>query len=178
VKRCVFFDRDGIVNESPGPGRWVLTPEEFRLRPGFPPLLSRVRRLGFEAVLATNQQAVGLGLISREMLERIHWQLREQLRTAYGLDLEDILVCPHRADEGCLCRKPKPGLLLEAAWRHGYDLSACWMIGDAERDVEAGRAAGCRTVLIAPGEPVSVADVVASSLEDLDKRIAEGRLIL
>ncbi len=178
MKRCVFFDRDGIVNESPGPGRYVLTAEEFRLIPAFPRLLARVRAAGFAAVIATNQQAVGLGLITREALDRLHALFRERLWLEHGLTVDAIMVCPHRADEGCGCRKPKPGLLMEAARQGGYDLKDSWMIGDAERDVEAGRAAGCRTILVHPAFPSSAADWVVESLESLDILIAEGRLIL
>jgi len=178
MKRCVFFDRDGIVNESPGPGRYVLDPSEFRVMPAFPRILARVRALGFETVIATNQQAVGLGLMTQESLDRIHELFQKRLREEYGLVVEAIMVCPHRADEGCPCRKPKPGLLLEAARQRGYDLGQCWMIGDAERDVEAGQAAGCRTILVSSSVCLSKADRVVESLEALDILIAERRLIL
>jgi len=172
-RRCVFFDRDGIVNASPGAGyveRW----EDFRLLPEFVDALRRVTAAGWVAVVVTNQRGVARGLVPAEEVERIHRNLRERLRAEYGLELLDILYCPH--DEGqCECRKPKPGLLLEAARRHGIELSASWMVGDHETDVEAGRRAGCRTVRVGAGDEPSQADVCVADMSELARAI-EGLL--
>jgi D-glycero-D-manno-heptose 1,7-bisphosphate phosphatase len=178
MKRCVFFDRDGIVNVSPGPGRYVERWEDFHLQAGFPEVLGRVTRLGFISVIITNQRCVALGRISVETLERIHERLRVLLGTSHGLAVADILYCPHdRAS--CECRKPKPGLLLEAARRHDLDLAASWMVGDSATDVEAGRAAGCRTIRVgAGGDAGPGATISVASLEELDSLIANGRLVL
>ncbi len=148
---CVFFDRDGIVNRSPGPGyveRW----EDFHLLPEFPAVLATVTRLGYAAVIVTNQRGVALGNMTLETVQEIHRRLRDVLRTRHGLEILDVLCCPHDRDE-CDCRKPKPGMLLEAARRHSLDLARSWMIGDSAKDVEAGRAAGCRTILVGDAEP-------------------------
>lgn len=177
MRRCFFFDRDGIVNESPGPGRYVERWEDFHVQPGFVDVLRRVTVLGFSSVVITNQRCVALGLISRAALEEIHRKFRVLLQEKHGLHVTDILYCPHDQGE-CSCRKPLPGMILEAAKRHGLDLDTSWMVGDSETDVEAGRAAGCRTVRVAGTGSGSGATVTVSSLEALDSLIAEGRLVV
>jgi D-glycero-D-manno-heptose 1,7-bisphosphate phosphatase len=155
-RKCVFFDRDGIVNEPPGAGyveRWA----DFRLLPEFVEALRTALRHGYVAVIVTNQRGVALGRMTRETVEEIHTNLRSQLRSMHGLDVLDIFYCPHDRDE-CECRKPKPGMLLAAAERHGIDVASSWMVGDNEKDVEAGRAAGCRTIFVGSGNPASGAD--------------------
>jgi len=163
LKRCVFFDRDGIVNEAPA-SRYVLRWEDFRLQPAFIESLRVVRRCCYEAVIVTNQRCIARGLVDRSVVDMIHFRLRERLRHEYDLDVLDILVCPH--DEGqCECRKPKPGLLVEAARRHGIELKCSWMVGDQDRDIEAGRRAGCRTIRVGGGS--GTADVEVAVIEDL-----------
>ena len=165
MKACVFFDRDGIVNRSPGPGyvhRW----EDFELMPEFVTALRIVRDAGYEAVVVTNQRCVATGVVPAGEVERIHRELKACLSREYGLNLTDILYCPH--DNGqCDCRKPQPGMLIEAARRHRLDLSRSWMIGDSERDVEAGRGAGCRTVLVGRVAGPGVADYRVDDMSEL-----------
>ncbi|AKJ64319.1 D-glycero-alpha-D-manno-heptose-1,7-bisphosphate 7-phosphatase [Kiritimatiella glycovorans] len=142
---CVFFDRDGIVNVSPGDG-YVESPAGFRLQEGFVQALRAVRHGGFAAVVVTNQQGIGKGLITEADLDRIHAKMHAGLGER-GLKLDAVYHCPHLAGT-CFCRKPLPGLLLRAARELQLDLSRSWMVGDKESDVDAGRAAGCRTVRI------------------------------
>jgi D-glycero-D-manno-heptose 1,7-bisphosphate phosphatase len=170
--RCVFFDRDGVVNRAPPEGGYVERWADFHLLPEFVETLRLVRKLGYAAVIVTNQRGVALGLMGRDAVEDIHRRLRAQLRDEAGLELLDILYCPHGAGE-CECRKPKPGMLLEAARRHGIDLAASWMVGDSERDVEAGAAAGCRTILVAPPGASSRADARFPDLAALRSGIAK-----
>jgi len=161
----VFFDRDGIVNRSPGPGyveRW----EDFHLLPAFVESLRVVRARGYEAVIVTNQRGVSLGRLSPQTLEDIHRRLIARLAEE-GLSLLDILACT-AADDADPCRKPNPGMLLEAAQRHGLDLARSWMIGDSERDIEAGRRAGCAmTVRVAPEGEVTAADLCIRTVDEL-----------
>ena len=147
-QKCVFFDRDGIVNKSPGQGRYVTRWADFHLIPEFAICLRSVLKMGYQAVLVTNQRAVARGLMSTKDLEDIHQRLRRLLMRQYGLELLDIAYCPHNPNE-CSCRKPSPGMILAMADKHNLDLAASWMIGDSETDIEAGRRAGCRTVLVA-----------------------------
>jgi D-glycero-D-manno-heptose 1,7-bisphosphate phosphatase len=165
ARKCVFFDRDGVVNRAPE-SLYVERWEDFHLLPGFVDSLRRVKALGYEAVVVTNQKCVALGIVSASVVDDIHGRLRETLAREHGLDLLDIITCPH--DDGqCLCRKPQPGMLLEAARRHGLDLAQSWMIGDKERDIEAGHRAGCRTVLVAPGAGRTSADVRVADMTQL-----------
>jgi len=166
LRKCVFFDRDGIVNRVPDPERYVLTWEAFHVNPEFPRCLQVVAAQGYEAAIVTNQRCISQGLISVAALEEMHDRLRGLLRVDSGAQLLDIVFCPH--DRGvCACRKPLPGMLLGLAEKHGLDLGRSWMVGDAETDVETGRAAGCRTLRVAPLSLPSQADIRVASLSDL-----------
>jgi histidinol-phosphate phosphatase family protein len=153
---CVFFDRDGIANRDPGPGyveRW----EDFHLLPAFVEALRVARARGYEAVVVTNQRGVGRGILSQAELDRIHRHFEAALATE-GQRLTDLRVCT-ATDDADPRRKPNPGMLLEAAAAHGLDLARSWMVGDSERDVEAGRRAGCgATVRVAPAGTATAAD--------------------
>ena len=153
LRKCVFFDRDGIVNRSPGSG-WVERWADFQWMPGFFDVFRRVRARGYEGVIVTNQSGISRGVMPDEAVREIHRNLRRELTERLGLDFLDVLYCPHQDHHECACRKPKPGMLLEAARRHGLDLTASWMVGDRATDIEAGRRAGCRTVLV--NEPALV----------------------
>ncbi|QBG47738.1 HAD family hydrolase [Verrucomicrobia bacterium S94] len=162
---CIFFDRDGIVNESPGSGyveRW----EDFHLQPGFVEALKTVSAKGFPSVIVTNQQGVAKGLYSEAELAEIHENMRAELRAA-GVDVLDVFQCVHFADAGCDCRKPKPGMILQAVEKYDLQLAGSWMIGDSEKDVEAGQAAGCRTVRVCPMDLETKADFHVETMEDV-----------
>jgi D-glycero-D-manno-heptose 1,7-bisphosphate phosphatase len=163
MRRAVFLDRDGVVNVSPGPG-YVTRWEDFRLEPGIVGVLRVIRARGYESVVVTNQRGVALGLVQTQELDRIHRELRSRLLNDYGLSLLDVLHCPHDDTDACACRKPKPGMLLEAARRHRLDLATSWMVGDGERDVAAGRAAGCRTIRVCPPGTATAADERAENV--------------
>ena len=169
-RKCIFFDRDGIVNESPGQGRYVTRWNDFHLIPEFPVCLRSVLEMGYQAAIVTNQRAVARGLITLGALEDIHRRLKRLLMRQYGLALLDVACCPHNKNE-CSCRKPRPGMILDMAKKHNLDLAASWMIGDSETDVEAGRRAGCRTILVAGRADATRADVHVSSMTALAKRI-------
>ena len=164
--RCVFFDRDGIVNASPGAGRYVTRWEDFHLLPEFVESLRVVRAHGYQAVIVSNQRAVARGLVSAAEVEAMHRSLRDLLWKNYRLDLLDVQYCPHDVGE-CDCRKPAPGMLKAMALKHGLDLAASWMVGDAETDIEAGQCAGCRTILVNGDEAISQADWRVAAMQDL-----------
>jgi histidinol-phosphate phosphatase family protein len=161
---CVFFDRDGIVNRSPGAG-YVERVEDFHLLPEFVEALRVVQDRGYEAVIVTNQRGVALGRLTEATLDEIHRHLKEELR-ARGLALRDIFFCT-ADDDAHPDRKPNPGMLLAAARRHRLDLARSWMVGDNERDVEAGRRAGCRTVLVGTKGKPGLADFRLAGLSEL-----------
>ncbi len=163
MRAAVFFDRDGtLVRLVQRDGR-ILSPrslEDFMVLPGARDVVRRLRARGFSTFVVTNQPDVARGLLSDATLGSMHGRLRSEV------ELDDVAVCPHDDADHCLCRKPQPGMLIELAERWHVDLGASYMVGDSWRDVEAGRRAGCRTVLLGAGEPGGVtADCVASDLE-------------
>ncbi|MCE9613463.1 MAG: HAD family hydrolase [Lentisphaerae bacterium] len=166
LQPCVFFDRDGIVNVSPPKAEYyVLSVDRFFLIPQFVEALGVAAARGYAAVIVTNQKCVARGLITMAGIDAIHAHLRGLLQQA-GLALTDIYVCPHGDEHPD--RKPNPGMLLRAAHDHRLDLARSWMIGDHERDIRAGRAAGCaRTILVHPGPRNPLADFQLSGMPDL-----------
>lgn len=145
-RRAVFLDRDGVLNDVILREGRPLSPaglEELRIPDEVPGALRSLRQAGFTLICVTNQPNVARGIQHREVVEAIHDALRA------ALPLEEIFVCYHDDADGCVCRKPKPGLLLQAAAVHGIDLPSSFMIGDRWRDVEAGHRAGCRTIQLA-----------------------------
>jgi len=169
-QKCMFFDRDGIVNVSPGPGyveRW----EDFHLIPEFITAAQTAITHGYVIVIATNQRGVARGIMTLETLTEMHEKLTAVLAT-HEISLIGIYCCPHERDS-CDCRKPKPGLLLQAAEEHNLDLSASWMIGDSETDIEAGKGAGCRTIMVGSKEPNSKADLKFADMRELAEKIGQ-----
>jgi len=171
-QKCVFFDRDGIVNESPGPGRYVTRWEDFRLLPAFPVCLQSVLKSGYQAAIVTNQRAVARGLMTVDDVENIHQRLKQLLMTQFGLTMLDMVFCPHDENE-CSCRKPNPGMILALAEKFNLDLAKSWMVGDSETDVEAGLRAGCRTILVASDVSGSRADVRVPSMTQLSEKMSK-----
>jgi histidinol-phosphate phosphatase family protein len=150
--RCVFFDRDGIVNTSPGPG-YVEKLEDFHIQPAFLQAAQIASSKGYGIAIATNQRGVARGIMSRKTLDQIHNHLTAELEK-HKIPLLGIYCCTHERNT-CTCRKPQPGLLLQAAQEHHINLSESWMVGDNETDIEAGRRAGCKTILIHADQPVN-----------------------
>lgn len=145
---AVFLDRDGVLNVSdvrdgkPFAPRYV---DAFEIYDEAPASLARLRVAGFRLIVVTNQPDIGNGLVDPAQVAAMHARLLS------ALPLDDVLMCPHSQEAGCGCRKPKPGMLLEAASRHRIDLTASFMVGDRAGDVAAGQAAGCRTIFIDRG---------------------------
>ena len=145
----VLLDRDGVLNvDLPGS---VNSLREMALIPRAAEAVALLNRKGCRVLVATNQACVGRGQLSRETLEEIHREMETQI-AAVGGKIDEWFVCAHRAEEHCACRKPKPGLLLQAAQRYGFDLATTWFVGDSGRDVEAALAAGCRPALVLTGK--------------------------
>ena len=164
-KPCVFFDRDGVVNRSPGAG-YVTRVEDFLLNDGLFELMGAVAEFGFVAVLVTSQRCVGKGLLSAHGLEEIHGKLQSELaqHDLAFLDIYAFLGTP----ETEAWEKPNPDMILLAAEKHGIDLAASWMIGDADRDIVMGQRAGVgKTLRIVSDKPVGVsADFTAGNLAE------------
>jgi D-glycero-D-manno-heptose 1,7-bisphosphate phosphatase len=147
MKKAVFLDRDGVINRSAPDGGYVTRWEDFHILPGVPEAIALLNTANFLVVVATNQRCVAKDLLSLSGLEQLHANLRTTLEPA-GARLDAIYFCPHDIFPPCTCRKPLPGMLLDAAKEHHIELSSSWMIGDSASDIEAGKRAGCKTILI------------------------------
>jgi histidinol-phosphate phosphatase family protein len=143
-RRAVFLDRDGTLIEDVGYPR---DPDQVRLLPGCEAALAALQQNGFLLVLVSNQSAIGRGWVDRGDVERVHGRL-VSLLAEHGVRLDAAYYCPHTPEEGCTCRKPAPGMLLQAARELEVDLRASFLIGDKPGDIEAGHRAGCRTILL------------------------------
>ena len=146
--RAVFLDRDGVINCALVRNGKPYPPSnlsELEIVPGAPEALARLRAAGFLLIVVTNQPDVARGKQTREGVEAIHSALQGQL------PLDEFRVCYHDDSDHCNCRKPAPGLLIEAARDAQLDLTACFMVGDRWRDIEAGLRAGCTTIFIDHG---------------------------
>jgi histidinol-phosphate phosphatase family protein len=181
MTRAVFLDRDGIINRKPPEGRYVIRWEDFHILPGVVEGIALLNRAGFCVIVVTNQRCIAKGLMTVADLEKMHRRMSDFLARA-GATIDGIYYCPHEMEPSCSCRKPAPGMLLEAARSRGIELPASWMIGDSDIDVEAGRNAGCKTArLLATNETFdepgrysatpSYADIVAPSLLDAVRQI-------
>jgi D-glycero-D-manno-heptose 1,7-bisphosphate phosphatase len=147
MRTAVFLDRDGTINQEVA---YLHDPADLTLIPHAPDAIRALNQRGILAILVTNQAGIGRGLYSEAAMHRVHAEMVRRL-AAEGCHLDDLYFCPHRPDEACSCRKPAPGMLLQAAQKHALDLAACYMIGDKITDVEAGHAAGCQTILVLTG---------------------------
>ena len=148
MRSALFIDKDGTLIENEPLN---LNPRLVRFTRHALPALLRLQRLGYALVVVSNQPALGEGRFGIDQFARAQASLIERLRLEGAVRLTGFYVCPHRADAGCGCRKPAPGLLRLAAAAHGLDLANSWMVGDILDDVEAGRRAGCHTVLLDVG---------------------------
>lgn len=161
---AVFLDRDGVITRSlirDGRPYAPTTLDDFDLLPGAGGAIRDLKNAGFRVVVVTNQPDVATGILRRDIVEAMH----DHLRAAFPVDA--IKVCYHVDQDGCACRKPKPGMLLEAAAELHIDLARSFMVGDRWRDIGAGKAAGCKTILIESGYEERQADSPDAVAADL-----------
>lgn len=191
-RAAVFVDRDGVICALvPDPRSSLLEspldPEHVSLLPGASDALARLRSDGFKLVCVTNQPAAAKGAATRQQLIDVHDRVLALLAED-GVQLDAGRMCLHHPDgivealsENCECRKPAPGMLLDSSRELGLDLERSWMVGDTDSDVQAGLAAGCRTILIAnPGSAhkrsgSAIADFTATDLGEAADAILDVR---
>lgn len=177
-QKAIFMDRDGTINKYVP---FLKDIEDFELLPGVAEAIKKINESGYLAIVVTNQPVIARGDISVDELDEIHKKM-ETLLGHKGAYINDTFICPHHPDSGfegeiislkidCNCRKPKPGLLLEAAKKYNIDLGASWMIGDSKRDIEAGINANCHTAFI--GDEELGQDETVKSLEEFINRLLE-----
>ncbi|MCM3763515.1 D-glycero-beta-D-manno-heptose 1,7-bisphosphate 7-phosphatase [Neobacillus niacini] len=179
-QRAIFLDRDGTINVYKG---FLTNIDDFELIGGAAEAIKVINDSGYLAIVITNQPVIARGEVSLEELQEIHNKM-ETLLGEQGAYVDDLFYCPHHPDKGfegerveykivCQCRKPKPGLFFEAAEKYNIDLSQSYMIGDAENDIKAGKAAGCKTVLLQDSHSLA-ADITAKNmLEAINKVLPE-----
>lgn len=148
LRPAVFIDRDGVIIENRAD--YVKSLAETKFMPGVLQALARLARTDWLIVIATNQAAIGRQIITRETADTINAYVVNNI-TGAGGRIDGVYLCPHRPDEGCACRKPAPGMLLEAAAELDIDLKASVMIGDAASDIQAALAAGARPIFLLTG---------------------------
>jgi D-glycero-D-manno-heptose 1,7-bisphosphate phosphatase len=165
-RQAVFLDRDGVLNEPVVVDGRAYPPDSVAglvLTPRVEAACEALKLAGFLLVVVTNQPDIARHARGRDSVDAINDEMRRRL------PLDDVLVCPHDDPDDCACRKPRPGLIVEAAARWGIDVAGSVMVGDRWRDIEAGRSAGCRTVLVERGydeRRATGADLVVDSLDE------------
>lgn len=170
-QKAIFLDRDGTINKYVG---FLRTPEQMELIPGVAVAIRKINESGYLVIVVTNQPVIARGEVTIDGLDEIHRKM-ETLLGEEGAYIDGLYYCPHHPDKGferevaslkidCKCRKPKPGMLLKAASDYNIDLSKSYMIGDSDSDVEAGKAAGCKTIRIVNSEPFALAGIIEDIL--------------
>lgn len=185
LKSAIFLDRDGTINLEIN---YLIAPSDLVLLPGVGDALRRAHEAGYLLVVVTNQSGVARGYFTITEVESLHDHLQRQL-LPYRVQLDAFYLCPHHPDHGeglCDCRKGAPGMLLQAASDYHIDLASSWMIGDKMSDVEAGRNAGCRSILVRTGHgneqnaelpsDTMIADSLAVAVEIILQKQKSGKI--
>jgi len=146
-KKVVFLDRDGVINKKAEQANYIKEWGKFEFLPGAVDSIKELTQRGYNIYLITNQPGIARGSLTKQELDLIHQKMQEELEKNRA-KINAIYACPHNWDEGCECRKPKPGLLFQAAKENHIDLTKAVFVGDDERDVQAGQLAGCKTILV------------------------------
>jgi D-glycero-D-manno-heptose 1,7-bisphosphate phosphatase len=143
--KLIFLDRDGVLNENRED--YVKSFNEMKILPGVKEALKILKENDYKIIVISNQSAVGRGIISEDTVKGINERLNQELDGS----IDDFFYCPHKPEDGCSCRKPKTKLILDAAEKYGIDPKGKWLIGDNTSDIELGKNAGCKTILVKTG---------------------------
>jgi len=157
-KRAIFLDRDGVINKNV---KDIIKPDQFELLPDVDKAVKKINDSSYLAIVITNQPVIAKGFCTFKDMEKIHQKMRKELSKS-GAKIDSVYLCPHhnshnyegevkKLKKKCKCRKPEPGMLLEAAKKLNIDLNSSWMVGDSSSDIVAGRKAGCKTIFLTLG---------------------------
>lgn len=146
---AIFLDRDGVINVGVH-GDYIRNVSQFQWLPGVPQAIAGLSKAGWPIVVVTNQSGIARGLYTMADVNEIHQRIRSEVQQ-HGGDITAFYVCPHRNEDNCACRKPLPGLLVQASRDYDLDPSRSYFIGDTEIDARAGRAAGCAVITVTSG---------------------------
>ena len=152
-KKILLIDRDGVINHKAPKGEYITHWEGFDWIPETREAMKQLARKGFKFIVISNQAGVARGMIAPNELERIHDNMKDELRTV-GVEILDIYFCPHHWDKGCFCRKPNPGMLFQASKDYLFRIDKTLFIGDDPRDCQTARRAGCSSIFV--GESTSL----------------------
>jgi len=147
LRRAVFLDRDGTIGEEMG---YVNHIDRFQVFPYAAESIRQLNQAGIPVIVVTNQSGIARNIFPESLMHEVHRKMVADL-AADGAWIDAIYFCPHKSEDTCECRKPKPGLLERAAREHSLDLSASWVVGDRYADLEMGHAAGARAILVMTG---------------------------
>jgi histidinol-phosphate phosphatase family protein len=175
MNKAVFLDRDGVlIRDTMYPG----DPDKIIFLHDIGKAIKKLNQSQFKVIVVSNQSGVARGYFTEEVVREINRRIERHVKKDFG-KIDGFYYCPHHPDDNCECRKPKPGMLLKAAKEHGIDLKKSYMIGDSIRDMEAGKAAGCATILLtqeannqyttAQGLPEAVEIIVSDDLKKASK---------
>ena len=145
MTKAIFLDRDGVINQERKD--YVKKLDEFKILDKIADAINIIKSHGFLVIIITNQSAINRKLVSVETLNKIHEKLQSYLEK-YDTSFDQVYFCPHMPSENCECRKPKPGLIIQAVTDFKIDLSQSYMIGNSETDLQAARNAGCNGILL------------------------------
>lgn len=164
LKRAVFLDRDGVINEVLTKRvKFVNEPKQFYFLPGVEEAIKRLNEHFDYVFVVTNQGGIGLGYMSEKQLHKIHDHMVARLKKK-GATIHEVAYCPHKPKAGCECRKPNSKMIVDLGQKYGIDLEKSYMVGDTDTDIQAGKKAGTRTVFIGESDPL--ADAVCPNLKE------------
>ena len=153
--KAVFLDRDGVINEDVHHLHKI---KDLKLIEKAPEAIKLLKDKGFKILVVTNQSVIARGIATKDQVTAINNELNNRVKEKVNVGIDAFLICPHhpegtvkRYTRACICRKPEPGLIVDAGKRFGINLKESYMIGDKEEDIQAGKAAGCKTIKAKPG---------------------------
>jgi D-glycero-D-manno-heptose 1,7-bisphosphate phosphatase len=168
--KTVILDRDGVINQDSD--AYIKSADEWIAIPGSLEAIARLSQSGYQVVVATNQSGLARGLFDQATLDAIHQKMESAIK-AHGGKLDGIYYCPHGPDDGCGCRKPEPGLLVQIGQDLSIDLTQTTVVGDSLRDLQAAAAVGAKPVLVLTGKGVKTMDQIDQEQFDIYQNLAD-----